>query len=123
MPTGRPAASLVRAAPANALPSVAERLRQGAKAGLGSRRTKADKVPDRLESEEELVRRASGLADARRMRDAIVIVASLLEELEDLRPDEADRTAFHELADLFQDVADFAAFGAAAALRAGGGEA
>jgi hypothetical protein len=62
----------------------------------------------------------AGLADARKMRDAIVIVLALLGELDELMPDEPDRSAFHEIADLFQDVADFAAYGASAAIRAAG---
>jgi hypothetical protein len=73
---------------------------------------------DRIGAEEELVRRASGFADARRMRDAIVL--ALLGELDELMPDEPDRSAFQEIAGLFQDVAGFAAFGATAARCAAG---
>ena len=74
----------------------------------------------RARLEEDHVRRAAGLADARKMRDAIVIMLALIGELDDLMPDEPDRTAFHEIADLFQDIADFAAYGANAAMRAAG---
>jgi ABC-type phosphate/phosphonate transport system ATPase subunit len=80
----------------------------------------ANDMLDRVGVEEGLVRRASGLADARKMRDAIVIVLVLLGELDDIMPDEPDRSALHEIADLFQDVADFAAYGATAAIRAAG---
>jgi hypothetical protein len=75
----------------------------------------------KLSAEEDLIVRASGLADARKMRDAILVVTALLGELDDLMPDEPDRTAFHEIASLFQDVAEFASYGAQAATRAGGG--
>ena len=55
------------------------------------------------------------------MRDAILVVLTLLGELDELKPGEPDRTAFHEIAGLFQDVAEFASFGAEAARRAAGG--
>lgn len=103
--------------------SVVARLRRGiAEAGLDCGcRAAAEDTLDQIETEENLVLRANGLADARRMRDAIVIALSLLGELDELMPDEPDRTAFHEMADLFRDVADFASVGAAAARRAAGG--
>lgn len=102
--------------------SIVERLRRGIMgAGLDCDcRDAANDMLDRVGLEEELVRRAAGLADARKMRDAIVIVLALLGELDDLMPDEPDRSAFHEIAGLFQDVADFAAYGASAAIRAAG---
>ena len=78
---------------------------------------------DQVGAEEDLVRRAGGLADARKMRDAIVVVLALLGELDELMPDEPDRSAFHEIADLFQDVFEFAAWGGAADRRAGRGTA
>lgn len=102
--------------------SVVDRLRRGiAEAGLdcGCLAT-ADAVLDRVGAEEELVRRAAGLADARKMRDAIVLVLVLLGELDTLTPDEPDRSAFHEIASLFADVGEFATFGAEAARRAAG---
>ena len=102
--------------------TVVERLRQGiAEAGLdcGCRATANDLV-DKLSAEEDLIMRSSGLAEARKMRDAILIVTALLGELDDLVPDEPDRTAFHEIASLFQDVVEFASFGAEAATRAAG---
>lgn len=80
----------------------------------------ANGVLDRIKSEDDLVRRAAGLADARRMRDAIVLVISLLGELDELMPEEADMSAFLELADLFEDVSGFAAFGAQSARSAVG---
>jgi hypothetical protein len=102
--------------------SVVERLRRGiAEADLDCNcREAANDILDRAGVEQELVRRAAGLADARKMRDAIVIVLALLGELDELMPDEPDRSAFHEIAGLFQDVADFAAFGATAAMRGAG---
>lgn len=54
------------------------------------------------------------------MRDAIVTVLALLVELDELTPDEPDRSAFYEVASLFQDIADFASYGAASAGRAAG---
>lgn len=112
--------------PSGRLPSgqetVVERLRRGiAEAGhdCGCRDVASDML-DRAGAEEDLIRRPSGLADARKMRDAIVVVLALLGELDELMPDEPDRSAFYEIADLFQDVADFAAHGAACALRAAG---
>lgn len=104
-------------------PSLVERLRRGiAEAPLDCEcRDVANGMLDRVDAEEELVRRAAGLADARRMRDAIVMVLALLGELDELMPDEPDRSAFHEIADLFDDVASFAAFGAEAARQAASG--
>lgn len=103
--------------------SLVQRLRREiAEAGLDCGcREAANDVLDRVGAEEDLIRRAAGLADARRMRDAIVLVLALLGELDELMPDEPDRSAFHEIAGLFQDVAEFAAFGATAARQAAGG--
>lgn len=75
---------------------------------------------DRLDVEEGLARRTRCLVEARKMRDAIVLVMALLGELDDLMPDEPDRGAFGEIAGLFQDVADFAAYAASSAIRAAG---
>jgi hypothetical protein len=102
--------------------TVVERLRRGmAEAGLDCRcRETANDVLDKVGAEEDLILRAGGLADARKMRDAIVVVLALLGELDELMPDEPDRTTFHEIAGLFQDVAEFASWGAAAARRAAG---
>lgn len=103
--------------------SLVQRLRRGIEeAGLDCGcQEAANDVLDRIGAEEDLVRRAAGLSDARRMRDAIVIVLALLGEVDELTPDEPDRSAFHEIAALLQDVADFASFGAGAARRAAGG--
>lgn len=101
-----------------------ERLRRGiAEAGLdrGCRKTANDML-DKVGIEEDFIRRAAGLADARKMRDAIRAVLSLLGELDEIMPDEPDRTAFQEIACLFRDVSDFASFGAEAAKRAAGGD-
>ena len=102
--------------------AVVARLRRGiAEAGLDCRcREAVNDVLDRAGQEEELTRRAGDLADARKMRDAILVVLVMLGELDDLMPDEPDRSAFHEIAGLFQDIADFAAHGATAANRAAG---
>lgn len=105
--------------------SVVDRLRRGlseANLDCGCREA-ANEMLDQVGAEAELVRRADALVDARKMRDAIALVLALLGELDDLMPDEPDRSAFDEIAGLFQDVADFAAFGAAAARRAAGGRA
>lgn len=83
-------------------------------------REAADAAFARLDAEEDLRRRSAGLADARRMRDAIVLVLGLLGDLDDLAPDEPDRSAFGAMAGLFQDITDFAAFGAVAMRRAAG---
>ena len=92
-----------------------------AEASLDCRcRETANDVLDKVGAEEDLILRAGGLAEARKMRDAIVVVLTLLGELDELMPDEPDRTTFHEIAGLFQDVAEFASWGAAAARRAAG---
>lgn len=83
-------------------------------------RNVADDLLDRASAEENLVRRADGLVDARKMRDAIVIVLALLGELDELTPDEPDLSVFGEIADLFEDVTEFAALGAKAARQAAG---
>ncbi|WP_147448165.1 hypothetical protein [Mesorhizobium sp. YM1C-6-2] len=80
----------------------------------------ADDLLDRASAEENLMRRADGLADARKMRDAIVVVLALLGELDELTPDEPDLSVFGEIADLFEDVTEFAALGAKAARQAAG---
>lgn len=103
--------------------TVVDRLRRGlseANLDCGCRET-ANEMLDQVGAEAELIRRADALVDARKMRDAIVLVLALLGELDDLMPDEPDRSAFDEIAGLFQDVADFASFGATAARRAAGG--
>jgi hypothetical protein len=93
-----------------------ERLRRGkSDAGLGDGDVGALRGPDAIVVEEDIVRRADSLADARKMRDAIVIALALLDVLV---PDEPDYTAFHEIADLFQEVIGFASFGASSARRA-----
>jgi hypothetical protein len=105
--------------------SVVDRLRRGlseANLDCGCREA-ANEMLDQVGAEAELVQRADALVDARKMRDAIVLVLALLGELDDLMPDEPDRSAFDEIAGLFQDIADFAAFGAVAARRAAGGHA
>ncbi|MEQ8297988.1 MAG: hypothetical protein RIB55_16065 [Nitratireductor sp.] len=97
--------------------STVERLRQGLEdAELDCRcRARADAILERIGAEEDVATRAAALSDARKMRDAIVLVTTLLDELDSLQPDEPDRTAFSEIGDLFDDIGDFAAHGAAAA--------
>lgn len=102
--------------------TVVDRLRRGlteADLDCGCR-DMATSLLDRIGTEQELMRRANGLADARKMRDAIVLVLALLGELDDLMPEEPDHTAFHEIAGLFEDIADFATYGAKASLHAAG---
>lgn len=102
--------------------TVVERLRRGiAEAGLNCRcKHAANDVLDRVGAEEELIRRARGLADARKMRDAIVAVLALLGEIDELDASEQDRTVFQEIAALFQDVSDYAAHGVVSARWAAG---
>src|SRR5690606_13466519 len=94
--------------------SATERLRRGlAQAGIDCKcREKAYSVLDEFDAERQLQRRAAALADARQMRDAIVVVLALLGEVDELTIDEPDLSAFAELASLFEDVADFASSGA-----------
>jgi len=103
--------------------SVVERLRRGlSEAGLDCGcRNAANEMLDRIDVEDDLIRRGTGLADARRMRDAIVIVLALLGELDELMPDEPDGSAFLEIADLFEDLSGFATRGAQASRKAAGG--
>lgn len=63
----------------------------------------------------DLVHRAGALKQARKMRDSITVVMALLEELEEIAPDEVDLSSFEELACLFDDVAGFATHGACSA--------
>ena len=121
MTTGRGARPHIERVPEEP-DAVVERLRRGiAAAGLDCRcEALATAVLDEAGAEEERLRRARGLEDARKMRDAIVIVLTLLGELDSLDPDEPDRTVFHEIASLFQDVEDFAAHGVVSARRAAG---
>ena len=109
------ALEIVHPQPAEA-DSVVARLRRGlAEAGLDCEcRDKANAVLDGFDAELLLRRRAEALADARRMRDAIVIVLALLAEVDEITPEEPDATAFDELASLFGDISDFAATGAEA---------
>lgn len=67
-----------------------------------------------LEAAFSLERRDQGLRQARKMRDAILVLVALLGELDDLGPGESDDTAFAEVAGLFEDVRDFALCGAGA---------
>lgn len=109
--------------PVDSPPSLVERLRRGiSEARLDCDcREAANGLLDRIDAEDELLRRSAGLADARRMRDAIVIVLALLGELDELMPDEPDGSTFSEIADLFEDVCGFATIGAQAARKAAGG--
>lgn len=108
--------------PATDSQSMVERLRRGldeTELDCACREV-ANVVLDRVCREEDLVRRAGALAEARAMRDGIVAVLNLLGELDDIRPDEPDRSAFYEIASLFQHIAEVAAAGEIAATRAAG---
>lgn len=83
-------------------------------------RDKAEAVLDGIDADEDARARAGALADARGMRDAIVLVLALLGEVDEIAADEPDRSAFAELADLFEDAAGFAAAGAEAMRRLAG---
>jgi hypothetical protein len=100
--------------------SVVTRVRRGlAEAGLDCRcRETADAVLDRIGTEADRAGREAALGDARKMRDAILILLTLLGELDEITVDEPDKTSFQEIAGLFRDMADFAAHGADSALRA-----
>lgn len=64
-------------------------------------------------------RRSRGLRQARKTRDAILVLVTLLGELDEIDAREPDATAFDELAGLFDDLRDFAACGASAMRHAG----
>jgi hypothetical protein len=92
-----------------------------AEAGLDCAcRDTANAILDRIDEEGDRVTREAALGEARKMRDAILIVIALLGELDDLTVDEPDKTAFREVAALFRDLSDFAAHGAESALHAAG---
>jgi hypothetical protein len=63
-------------------------------------------------SEAELVIRAEALAEARRMTDGISGVLALLRNLDRLAPGEPEHVRIEEIAALFADISDFAAYGA-----------
>ena len=90
--------------------SIVDRLRRGlAEAGLDCRcNDKAERIFDQVDE----IRRAGALEEARRMRDAIAIIVVLLTELDELTANEADISAFNEIADLFEDLVDHASRGA-----------
>lgn len=60
---------------------------------------------------------AMALDEARQMLRAVITAADMLGELDDISADEPDRTAFLEIAHLFEDIAEFALSGAGAARR------
>ncbi|WP_370321924.1 hypothetical protein [Oricola sp.] len=90
--------------------SIVDRLRQGlAEAGLDCRcNERAERIFDQVEE----MGRAGALEEARRMRDAIAIIMVLLTELDELNVNDADPSAFGEIADLFEDLGDHAIRGA-----------
>ncbi|MBO6716697.1 MAG: hypothetical protein JJ913_01935 [Rhizobiaceae bacterium] len=102
--------------------SVVTRVRRGlAEAGLDCEcRETADAILERIGKDGDRATRDAALGDARKMRDAILIVSALLGELDELTVDEPDKSVFYELAALFGDLSDFAARGAESALRAAG---
>ena len=62
--------------------------------------------------ESELVMRAEALAEARRMSDGIAGVLALLRNFDRLAPGEPEHVRIEEIAALFGDIVDFAAYGA-----------
>ena len=62
--------------------------------------------------ESELVMRAEALAEARRMSDGIAGVMALLRNVDRLAPGEPEHVRIEEIAALFTDIGDFAAYGA-----------
>lgn len=68
---------------------------------------------ERLAGEHRRRRTAEALARARILRDKIYRLLALLDELDELTPDEADRSAFTESADVFDDVGHVASAGSA----------
>ena len=62
--------------------------------------------------EAELVVRAEALAEARRMSDGIAGVLALLRNFDRLAPGEPEHVRIDEIAALFSDIGDFAAYGA-----------
>ena len=63
-------------------------------------------------SEPELVMRAEALAEARRMTDGIAGVLALLRNIDRLAPGQPEHVRIDEIAALFTDIGDFAAYGA-----------
>lgn len=90
--------------------SIVDRLRQGlTEAGLDCHCSdRAERIFDQVEE----IRRAGALEEARRMCDSIAIIMVLLTELDELTVNEADYSAFNEIADLFEDLVDHASRGA-----------
>jgi hypothetical protein len=75
-------------------------------------RGKLDAALDRFAELQAAQLRRTTLRDARRARAAIATVLELLAELDEVTGAEADRSAYGELADLFDSVAAEAARGA-----------
>jgi hypothetical protein len=82
-------------------------------------RTKLDDALARFADLERLRERRQLLADARQQVARINTLLDFLRELDDLGLNEADRTVFDEVAQLFEDVAAAARQGAADAQRLG----
>jgi hypothetical protein len=68
--------------------------------------------------EAELVLRGETLAEARKMADGIAGVLALLRDLDGLIPQEPDTVRLDEIAALFADIGDFAAYGSRTVARA-----
>lgn len=90
--------------------SFVDQLRQGlAEAGLDCRcEDQAERIVVRIDE----IRRAGALKEARWTRDSIAIVMVLLAELDELTTEESDLSAYGEIADLFEDLANYAGRGA-----------
>jgi hypothetical protein len=61
---------------------------------------------------------ASGIADAKRMRDAIDVALALLDEMFELLPREPRGTVAQDMADIFHEISEIAALGENAARKA-----
>lgn len=64
---------------------------------------------------------AGGFADAKRMRDAIDVALTLLDEMFELLPRESRQTVAQDIADIFHEISEIAALGENAARKAIGG--
>jgi len=71
-----------------------------------------ERKPTASIGEPELVIRAEALAEARRMTDGIAGVLALLRNMDRLAPGQPEHVRIEEIAALFTDIGDFAAYGA-----------
>jgi hypothetical protein len=83
-----------------------------------SRGLAATAVASAGSSEAELVLRGETLAEARKMADGIAGVLALLRDLDSIIPQEPEIVRLDEIAALFADIGDFAAYGSRTVARA-----